>query len=496
MTRLVLFGVMCALSSGAYAAALSCAEPVSDVTEVRIDPARIIRKDSPKTLFGFSVDWFQFQHGHLRGGQVRPEVLRWLQPFSGAAYRYSAGNEMDWSAMVGPMSSRRPVYANYRGHELAEFGPEEYLQFLRSVNGRGIFLMDVAGKRYQGNQQKIIADNLGLLNWMKRKEQEICADGRSCGVDAYELGNEVDWEKGLRWSGPVYAERTHELLTALKREHPEVDFVANGRTAPWGNGGSGYNEPSFDASVAQKIGSLVSGATIHPYYDGIPVAQMKSHISKLAATYRQANPSAKVYVTEHGRWPSANPLGKWEANWYQASGGWGGVSAADFILMLTGMTVVDHATWHAISVSGPWQLFRWNKNADLVYPSAAYWAMRAIREGYLENVVMTTPELIEGRGYGSSYRLRLVGMSDANGRVSLLGVNRSQAAVAVRVMPMAKGMAGRKVQTVSFSSDIAGADNSDAEPYRYQISRGNFSASASGDVLCIPALTAFSVAYQ
>lgn len=487
---------LCALIQAAAAAELSCPGAIGAMTDVRIDPARVVRPGVPKTLFGFSVDWFQFQQGHVRQGEVRPEVIKWLQPFAGAAYRYSAGNEMDWSAMVGPLASRRPVYANYHGNALPTFGPEEYLQFLRQVNGRGIFLLDVAGKRYQGDRQRMIADNLGLLDWMKGKQQTICAGGQACGVDAYELGNEVDWEKGLRWPGPVYAERMRELLTALKQTHPEAAFVANGRTAPWGSGGAGYNEPSFDASVAQEIGSLVAGATIHPYYDGNPVPQMKSHIAKLAATYRRVNPAAQVYVTEHGRWPSANPLGKWEANWYQASGGWGGISAANFILMLTDMPEVRTASWHAISVSGPWQLFHWNKGGDLVYPSAAYWAMRAIREGYLEDVVMTTPTLVEARDYAGGYRLRMVGMAGADGRMSLLGVNRARVATAVRVIPTANRMAGRTVQTVMFSSDLAGADNTDAEPYRYQISRRSFNAVAAGDVICVPPLTAFSVVYQ
>lgn len=492
--RVVLFACLSSLTA-AVQASTTCTDSGMQPLDVRIDTTRVIRAASPKTLFGFSVDWFQFQEGHVRDHQVRPETIQWLAPFPGATYRYSAGNEMDWSAMVGPLSDRRKVYANYHGYQLPVFGPEEFLAFLREVSGRGIFLMDVAGKRYGGDLQRVISDNGALLAWMQTKEVDICGSGRLCSVDAYELGNEVDWEKGMRWPGPVYAEKMEVLLTELTKAFPNARFVANGRTVPWSAGGNGYNEPSFDTVVASRIGTQVAGATIHTYYDGIPVSQMQPHISRLANLYAKQNPSARVFVTEHGRWPSDNRLGRWESNWYQASGGWGGISAADFVLMLTTMPIVEYASWHSISVSGPWQLFRWNRSADLIYPSATYWALRAVRDGYLDDVVDTQPAVVRGGDYEGGYRLRLVGMRDAAGRASLLGVNRSRKAVLIHVEP-GQTYVGQEVETAFFTSDPTGADNSDTEPYRYQIQRGKFRAAATGDVVCVPPLTAFSVLYQ
>lgn len=496
MRRLLLLSICVASFGTAVVRAEAVCPSMSPPVAVQVEVSNVIRKDSPKTLFGFALDWFQFQLGHIRNGEVRPEVLKWLSPFNGANYRYTGGNALDWTAMTGSIGGRRKVYAYYQGYEMPIFGPEEYLHFLKDVSGRGVFLMDVVGNRYQGNAEKVVEDNRNLLRWIKVKEKEICGDGGKCGIDAYELGNEVDWEKGVRWPALRYAERMNGLLKELRKESPDAKFIANGRTTPWSPGGDGYNESSFDNVVSAAIGSQVAGATLHLYYDGIPVPQMKSYISRITTLYSQFNPNSKIYITEHGRWPSENKKGAWSDNWYQASGGWGGLSAADFILMTMDMPQVEFVSWHSMFVTGPWQLFKWNKKADLVYPSAAYWAMRSIREGYLEDVVATKPSIVNGGDYAGGYQLRLVGMKDREGKVSVMGVNRARTPVAIKVDPGTKRFAGREGDLIMFTSDPSGADNSDAEPYRYQIERRKFHVDESGSSICIPALTSFSVIYN
>lgn len=496
MFKFPVFGLLLLFYLFSFSAHALDACNLVDQVEVKIDPGSVVRRDSPKTLFGFALDWFQFQTGHVRNGMTRPEVLKWLRPFSGANYRYTGGNALDWRAMVGPMNERRKVFAYFQGDELPTFGPEEFLLFLRDVSGRGVILVDVVGKRFDENEEKVHEDTSNFINWVRARERDICPGRVGCGIDAYELGNEIDWEKGVRWSGLKYGARMKNFLRSAKEQNPGVKFVSNGRTTPWAPSGHGYNETSFDDVVSRMIGGEVSGVSIHPYYDGIPVAQMRSYIEKVGSLYARFNKDIKVYVTEHGRWPAENPYGPWKDNWYQASGGWGGLSAADFILMTMDMPQVEFSSWHSMFVTGPWQLFRWNKKADLVYPSAAYWAMRSIREGYLEDVVATKPSIVKGGDYAGGYQLRLVGMKDREGKVSLMGVNRARTPIAIKVDPGAKRFAGREGGLIMFTSDPSGADNSDAEPYRYQIERKKFHVDESGNSICIPALTSFSVIYN
>lgn len=64
---------------------------------------------------------------------------------------------------------------------------------------------------------------------------------------------------------------------------------------------------------------------------------------------------------------------------------------ADFIISSMQLPEVDVATWHALGVKGPWQLFHYDSKNDDVYPSAVYWAFRVVRDAMLKDISITPP---------------------------------------------------------------------------------------------------------
>ena len=476
----------------ANAAGPACAAKSSDSLAVTVNPAHVLRPDVSASLFGFTLDWFQFQHGHFRNGNVRPETLAWLKPFSGAAYRYSGGNAMEWKKAVGASADRKPVYANYKGMAHPAFGPTEFFNFLQQVQGKAVVLLNIVGpKNKPSDQTLMVKDNLDYLSWLSANGPR-CVGGANCPISYFELGNEVDWES-TKWTAFDYSRRVLPLVTAAKSQYPQIKFAAMGKTAPWSQPlDSGGNE--FDTVLAERLGREVDAVTIHPYYDGLGIPAMQSYIEKLAKKYRAYNPNINVLVTEHGRWPAIPKTGDWSANWYQASGSGGALSTADFTLMLMNEDKVSGALWHTISVTGPWQLFHLNKSNDALYPSAVYWSLRTLREGFLTDMVEVTPSLKPSDEYVGGYDTRLVAMTNKAGNISLMGVNRSARAKAITLKIEGAAFANANAQVRVMQGDAAGSDNSDTQPNRFVMNTSSTAYSVNRpSAICIPPKSTFSI---
>lgn len=474
-------------------AASDCDVANARALKVEVDTARVLRAAVPATVFGFHLPWFDFQEGHFRNGAVRPETVAWLTPFAGAAYRFPGGNSYDWMRAVGPVSSRRQIYADYEGMADPEFGPEEFFRLMQQVGGKAVILLNVVGEKDKpADQAQMTDENLRYLDWLATNGPG-CVSGPHCAISYFELGNEVDWEKELQWTGDFYSDRVQPLIAEARRRYPGIKFAVVGGTSPWDNQ---YADASrkFNRALASRLARNADAVTFHPYYDGIDVRAMTSYMDALARTYRTYNPHIKVLVTEHGRWPAMPKTGDWRINWYQASGSGGGVSAADFVLMAMNRSDIAGAMWHALGVRGPWQLFHWNRKDDSVYPSAVYWSLRALREGFLSDSIAVTPALVPGKSYAGGYDMRLVAMKGKTGNISLMGVNRSADARAIRLE--LKGMPWRSagMRMAVAQADAKGSDNTDEQPGRFgmKTSTGTFVTAAPTPV-CIPARSAFSI---
>lgn len=488
-----LFGfVILGFHGSASAAEAACVARDSDALAVTVTPARVLRAGVPPGLFGFTVDWFRFQLGHFRNGNVRPETIAWLKPFSGATYRYSGGNAMEWKNAVGASAARQDIYANNKGMAHPEFGPKEFFSFLGQVQGKGVVLLNIVGPKNKASEPAVMMkDNLDYLSWLSANGPR-CVGGANCPISYFELGNEVDWES-MKWTASDYSQRVLPLITTAKSKYPQIKFAAMGKTAPW-RGALDSEGKDFDAVLAERLAKDVDAVTIHPYYDGMAIPAMQSYIAKLAKKYRTHNPKIDVLVTEHGRWPTVPATGHWSVNWYQASGSGGGLSTADFMLMLMNEKKVSGAMWHTISVTGPWQLFHLNKTNDSLYPSAVYWSLRTLREGFLTDTVEVTPALKPSDEYAGGYDTRLVAMANKAGNISLMGVNRSARAKAITMKIDGAAFTKADAQIRIMQGDATGSDNSEAQPDRFVMKTSSTAYSvARPSAICIPPKSTFSI---
>lgn len=471
-------------------AATSCPRSAT-VMDVTVNPARVLRPDVPKNTFGFSIDWFQFQNGHVRNGRVRPETVEWLKPFRGAVYRYSGGNTFEWDKAVRSVSARKPVYANNKGMVPPEFGPEEFFDLMRQLQSKAVVLLNVVGtKNSEFSPSFMVQNNLDYLAWLS-KNGPNCVSGTNCPISYFELGNEVDWAP-VSWTANEYSRRVLPLIKAAKSRYPGIKFAVAGKTAPWNEAGKARED--FDGLLAKELANEIDAVTFHPYYDGRSIPTMQDYIQTQAKKFQAYNTKVKVLITEHGRWPAKPVFGDWQKNWYQASGSGGALASADFLLMLMKEPMVDGAMWHQISVNGPWQLFHMNKSNSTLYPSAVYWSLRTLREGFLTDAIEVTPELVPGRAYPGGYDARLVAMKNNEGAISVMGVNRSAKARSIKLKIANTAYKNVPARFMVMQGDMAQRDNTDSDPTRFVMDAASLVySSIGGSAFCVPPNSTFSI---
>ncbi len=461
----------------------------SPAVAVTVNTKNVLRPATPPGIFGFTVDWYLFQMGYWRNNAVRPQVVSWLAPFSGATYRYSGGNNFIWSNTVGPISVRKPVPAIDSGNQLPLFGPAEFFNFLKTVNGQAVILLNVLDSPLDENA--MIKDNMGYINWLA-KNGPHCVGGPNCPITYFELGNELDMGP-TNYSAAQYVARVKPLILAAKAAYPQIKFAVLGKTGPWG-GETDSAGQNFDQGVSSQLASIADAVTIHPYYDGIDIPGMQSYIDRLANLYHAINPAVKVLITEHGRWPSMPATGPWQNNWYQASGTGGGLSTADFLLMsLTDPNVIG-AQWQSLASVSPWELIHVDPANDSVYPSGVYWATRTLREGFLDDVVQVSPSMIAGTSY-YGYDIRMVAMKNSTGNTSLMGVNRSGIARVLTLKAQGIPPGTVKMEVAVTQGDQVGTDNTDSAQNKFfmKTSTYNYSPVTASPGVCIPPYSTFSI---
>jgi alpha-L-arabinofuranosidase len=447
-----------------------------------VDPADVIRMAVPPGIFGFDVPWYDFQAGYYRGGKVRDEIVQWLLPFKGGYYRFPGGNYFEWHKTSAAVPLREKIYEEYAGHQVPEFGYLEFLKFLERVDGRGIYMLNLYGtKGHLLPLDKVLNSNAAFfdaLNGQSLKRR----------IDYWELGNELDW-RPHNWSAETYISRAKPLVDQILKKDPSAKFILNGYTNPWAAGYSAAKK--FNEAVAQHL--PVAGISLHAYYDGHSIPIMLEAVANYAKSFQQYSAEGKVFVTEHGRWPSEPAQGPWEQNWYKASGGFGAISAADFTLAVMPVESVGGAMWHDLGVRGPWQLIRLNAKTDQVYPSATYWALRVIRQGFLEDLIGVTPALAKSNDYAGGYDMRFVAMKNREGNFSLLGVNRSKHPKRVSVK-MSSAEALQLGKLSYFQSGPNGEDNTDFAQHKHVMQERVLPPQSSE--VCIPPLSVFAVAFS
>lgn len=472
----------------------------ADVKQIAIDvnTSAIKRASAPKELFGFNVPWRDFQLGYVRNGVVRSDLYPFLAPFKGAVYRYPGGtpsNAFEWTKSVGPTAKRVPMLADFENVSKAEFGIDEFATFVNTVGGRALLTLNISGTTANPRTVDVAKnDAIGLLNYIRTTSPFKCVAGATCGLMAVELGNELDLSAS-NWPAANLVTRSNAVVDAVNATPglSGITWVANGRTAPWG----GKDFVAFNETLAAGLTKTVQGIAIHPYYDGIDIPFAMAYVNSFGATWTSKRSDGKIFVTEHARWPTVPTTGAWQTNWYQATGIGGAISAADFLMALVGQPQVAEANWHALGLSGPWQLIRVNKTTDALYPSPVYWALLTAREAYLDNLVTTkySPPAVKAT-YSGGYDVKFMGMSAADGSsASVIGINRNPVPYKINITWSAGSRKAGSGILRTVSSPLATADNTDAAPTQVTMVKSSQTL-AGGRVTsswCVPAQAVFSI---
>jgi alpha-N-arabinofuranosidase len=482
-------------SIGAHAD--DCQQPGVQEISIEINTTKIIRADAPKEIFGFNIAWWSFQRGYFRTGSVRPELIEWLLPFAGAAYRYPGGspsNWFEWRKSVGAVAQRAAQHSEFERYAVAEFGLMELSEFILAVKGRAVLTLNLVGpyKKSPLSPDELAIDTLEMMNYVLNKTKFGCVGGDKCGVMAWELGNELEWAP-YNWPASTYIKRADAVVTTVSAVMPEAQWIANGRTAPWGAKSPDYR--SYNTAIAAGLAGKVHAISIHPYYDGITIPTAAQYVTDFGKTWDHARAGGKVFVTEHARWPTQPTVGKWEYNWYQGTGVGGAISSVDFVLATLMNPLVASANWGGLAVEGPWQLVRLDKTKDLLYPSPVYWGLRTIREAYLDHVVHTRYKQPTDLAY-AGYSVRILGMSSTDGKsASVIGVNRNAAPYKIRIL----WSGGTRKRGQGLLRTVSGAstseDNTDAEPEKITMKTDSqiLLSNRSTSVWCVPANAVFSI---
>jgi alpha-L-arabinofuranosidase len=442
-------GRACARSAALLVLVLLACSPAAAAgpATVTVDLKTTVRERVPRTLFGFHTVWLPFQHGYLRNGRVRPEVIEWLKPFSGAMYRYPGGeksNWFDWRQSVGDAWARAGQETENGYTRPVLFGIDEFLGFVQSVNGVPLVVANLYGQR--GNiwpEDDLVALNHDLVVHVNSKakplrpsaagEFEPCEMTRPCYVAWWELGNELDW-KGIRWPVEKIVGRASKIAEGMKQADPDIHLIAFSRTGGFlPDGNVGVTAPDFNRAIAHELGGRVDAISTHLYYEGRTIPEVLSYVDQLSSdlTLGQGKP-ARIFVTEHAKWPNTPRSGAWQDNWYTSGSLGGAIASADFFLGVLPNPQIDVAIWHALGARGPWQLFYLSRSDDHLWPNTVYWALRVLREGVLDDVVASTTESNPAVWPGYAVRSAFMRSRDAT-RYSLLAVNRSQDTQPVRL---------------------------------------------------------------
>jgi hypothetical protein len=437
----------------------ACSSPACKEIEVgkaeaglRIAVGEGERKRIGGEFFGFNLESVEFQLSlwdpQARG--VRPEVMEVLSSFEGAVYRFPGGttaNYYRWAAGTGEPRDRKSVrIVEWTELPRLEFGLDEYLSFVERAGGRAWYVLNLQG----GWDEPFAVERLA------REANELAATVRKRGVEMlrWELGNELDRGTDM-WPSAKYLAHARAVLAAVRAGDPGARFV--GMMADYDAQKSrGITASEYNRAVAQGLKDLgVVEFEQHLYYDGPPdgppLPNRLRHLCRSMEDARQAGIDSKrlaFWVTEHARWPQANPGEAWKLSWKKTADLGAAIGMADFLIALAELPGVSGSDLHALhGTNGPWPLFhrpQGSPKAPLA-PSVTMHAYRMLNEAMLPVVLPSKSSSGSRSGYEGGYDARgAVFTTPDRKSYSVWAVNRDDAeAVVTLEMP---ALAGRKAE--------------------------------------------------
>lgn len=407
------------------------AVPRAGNNKIQADASRNTRTLEP-SFFGFNLEWLEFQLGVWNGTthSVMPGVIDIFRKFPGAVYRFPGGtnaNHLDWHDAIGPAVTRpQRKYVSWLEPVRAEFGVDEYLQFVKDVRGQAWYVANLNGSLEATAASVQLARSAGQL--AAHMHQRVREDFPP--VLRWELGNELDRAQ-YKWSPDKLASVALQVADAIARNTPNAKFVHLQQEYS-AQGDKGFSATRYNKELRAHLAKLAPEFALHFYYDGPPDAPpvhyfLKQLCQVVDNAMAEGSPG-NLWVTEHGRVPNGfwakTPKELWPATTNLEAA----ISLADMLIALAQVPQVQGAFTHALVASGsPWPLLHPRGNGAME-PSTTLLAMTVLRQSMLPGVLPATQTSGSSGTLGARYAVRSAVLADAARKnFTVWSVNRSSA---------------------------------------------------------------------
>ncbi|MES2502733.1 MAG: hypothetical protein V4545_09015 [Pseudomonadota bacterium] len=454
---LVLVSLVCACKPLEAASLPSCeasiAVGVASKNTVSTNAENSIIRTLKPSFFGFNVEWVDFQQDlwDSKALQVKLAVLEWLKPFSGASYRYPGGtgsNHLNWRDTVGAQSTR-PVTqrVDWLGPIAPQFGFDEYLSFIESVNGSAWYVLNINGD-YKGQRPVNIMSQeaADLVSYAAKR----ATNGKPA-ILRWELGNELDRYK---WPPSKYSDIASQTVAAIQARHPNAKFV--GMLQDW-PAQKAFTMSEYNRLVINDLKPTVQEFAHHLYYEEQSWVSVAERLAQVCRSGEDAKAvglnNATFWITEHARGlPAITTMEEWKRTWPSSSSLESALVVAESYIAATQLPQVQGMHLHSLGTAhGPWPLFNASKN-DL-HPSAVYWGLRVLRDSLLPNVLASKVQSRNDAKSIGGHDMRAAILTDNEKKnYAVWAVNRS--GVASKLSLMIPALSGKSLPTrFSFVSD-------------------------------------------
>jgi hypothetical protein len=285
------------------------------------------------------------------------------------------------------------------------------------------------------------------------------------GILRWELGNELDRDV-YQWRPEKYVVRARAVGEALREQDPDIPLVLMMQEYATLAKSEGISDAEYNGMIARELRHLSIEYSKHLYYDGPPGGPpIPFRIGKLCDTLAMLDDDpelrqARLWITEHARWPSPEKGKAWETQWYKTSNLAAAVSVADLMIAATQLPRTDSAFVHSIHGSpGPWPLLHRLADGRFV-GSAVYWALRVLREHLLPEVLPTETRSTNYAGYDGGYDHRVSIMTTpGRERHAVWAVNRLSRPATIELVIPALASSTRRFRRSFVGGKTSEVDN-------------------------------------
>lgn len=392
--------------------------------------SKVTTKILKPTFFGFNLEWLEFQLGFWDAStnKVRSDVIHAFKEFPGAIYRFPGGinaNHISWRDSTGPLAHRvlKP-YVSWLAPLRAEFGPDEYLSFVREVNGQAWYVANLYGSEAAPRPlQELSDESRDLAQYLAKRAKDGAAP-----VLRWELGNELD-RGHHKWSPAKLAQAANQVAAAVLLGDPGASFVHLQQEYP-AQAAKGYSEDRYNSELRARLATVQPEYAIHLYYDGVPEAPsvdfFLKKVCKVVEAAKAEGSPGHIWITEHGRVPNGFWASTPKSMWPETANLTAAISMSDMLIGTTQIPEVLGAFTHSlVPSSSPWPLLH-KQNDGSFTPSATLLAMKVLRRT-MKPRVLDASQHSHGRGWqGAPYTVRSVALASDDGRaLTLWSINRS-----------------------------------------------------------------------